>query len=103
MLLFFQLAVQGKFGMEPVLVCQSTFASHPSNRDAFTWSEYEWLMVEVNTLWRRARSDVSDADKRVKIPFFVNFATRTSWTRRTLDGIDKQMFVQHMTRPGMAP
>ena len=71
MLLYFQLNVQGKFGKEPVIVCQSIFASYPSNMDAYTWSEYEWLMMEVNTLRRRTRADVSDADKRVKIFFWL--------------------------------
>ncbi|KAG0622925.1 hypothetical protein M758_3G134000 [Ceratodon purpureus] len=63
------LIVQGKFDAEPVIVCQSTWTSKTPNRDAFTWSEYEWLMVEVNTLWRRAKAEVIGSGIRKKIPF----------------------------------
>jgi hypothetical protein len=55
--------------LEHVIVCQSTFAEYIPNNDAYTWSEYEWLMVEMNTLWRRAMAEVGDIDKRTKIHF----------------------------------
>ena len=87
--------------MEPVIVCQSTWIRHAPNMDAYTWSEYEWLMMEVNTLWRRAKSDVNDVDKRVKILFFVDSATRTLLTRRTLDSIDRRIRVQSMIGQSM--
>ena len=59
----------GKIGLKPIIVCQNTFVSYPPNMDVYTWSEYEWLMMEVNTLWLRVRADVSDVDKRVNIIF----------------------------------
>lgn len=39
--------------MEEVIVCSSVAARYDANRDAFTMSEHDWLMVEVNLLWRR--------------------------------------------------
>lgn len=56
-----------------MIVCQNTFAGNIPNMDAYTWSECEWLMVEVNTLWRRARAEVGDVDKRTKLPFFCQY------------------------------
>ena len=59
--------------MEKVIVCQSVWTSYDPNRSAFSMSEHDWLLVEVNLLWRRATATHGSGRARMKIPFVCRF------------------------------
>ena len=80
-----QLQVPGKFGPEEVVLCSSVAAGYDANRSAFTMSEHDWLIVEVNLLWRREEAQPSrNLKKRFKIPFVCKFCDQDMFDKATL-------------------
>ena len=86
-----QLLVEGKFGMEEVVVCTSVAAGYDVNRDAFTESEHDWMMVEINLQYRREVQPVQEKEKnRVKIPFVCKYCDMDFVDKATL-GLHRKM------------
>ena len=49
-----QLTVKNKKGeLEPVILCTTVWTDKPRMREAYSISEFDWLVVKVNALWRR--------------------------------------------------
>lgn len=46
----------GQNGPECISKCQATYSRDPTHIEYYTQSEFDWLLVEVNLLWRRDAS-----------------------------------------------
>ncbi|KAG0575311.1 hypothetical protein KC19_VG335600 [Ceratodon purpureus] len=71
--------------MEDVIVCTSVAAGYDANWDAFTKSEHDWLMVEVNLLYR-SEGEVSEEKGKIqlKIPFICKYCNAEMVDKATL-------------------
>ena len=54
--------------MESVILCTTVWTDKEKMREAYTQSEFDWLVVEVNALWRRKHRTLKMKSKW--IPFF---------------------------------
>ena len=81
-----QLMVKNTKGeMEKVILCTTVWTDKPRMREAYTLSEFDWMVVEVNTLWRRQHRTLNMKSKR--IPFFCRLCNK--------DMVDKSELAWH--------
>ena len=71
--------------MEKVIMCTTLWTNKLCMREAYTLSEFDWMVVEVNALWRRKHRTLNMKSKR--IPFFCRLYNK--------DMVDKSL-------PGLA-
>ena len=70
---------------EKVILCTTVWTNKPRMREAYTISEFEWMVVEINALWRRKHRTLNMKSKR--IPFFCRICNR--------DMVDKSELAWH--------
>lgn len=81
-----QVTVKNKKGeFENVILCTTVWTDKPRMREAYSISEFDWMVVEVNALWRRKHRTVNMKAKR--IPFFCRLCNR--------DMVDKSELAWH--------
>lgn len=71
--------------LENVILCTTVWTDKPRMREAYSISEFDWMVVEVNALWRRKHRTVNMKAKR--IPFFCRLCNR--------DMVDKSELTWH--------
>ena len=50
---------------EKVILCTTVWTAKPRTREAYTISEFEWMVVKVNALWRRKHKTFNMKSKRI--------------------------------------
>ena len=81
-----QISVKNKKGaLESVILCTTVWTDKDRMREAYTTSEFDWMVVEVNALWRRKHRTLATKSKR--IPFFCRLCNR--------DMVDKSELAWH--------
>lgn len=82
----FQVTVKNSKGeMEKVILCTIVWTDKPRMREVYTLSEFDWMVVEVNALWRRQHRTLTMKSKR--IPFFCRLCNK--------DMVDKSELAWH--------
>lgn len=70
--------------LEKVILRTTVWIDKPRMKEAYTIFKFEWMVVEVNDLWRRKHKTLNMTSQR--IPFFAAFAIRTWSTNPSLHG-----------------
>ena len=51
--------------LEKVILCTTVWTDKPRMREAYTISKFEWMVVEINTLWWRKHTILNKKLKRI--------------------------------------
>lgn len=84
-----QLRVRGKEGAEEVIVCQGVYTSRKAIWDAYTITEFDWMVLEVNTMWRRNYRVSSGDGGRSRVPFYCRYC-ETNMADKSVLGLHLQ-------------
>ena len=80
---------------EKVILCTTVWTNKSRMREAYTNSEFEWMVVEVNHLWRRKHTTFNMKSKRIHSS--TAFVIKIWLTNQSLHGIGSRTSVLCMT------